>query len=157
MCLVYCCCPFPLDHLQPLWPLQVVNKGRREGLEIPSWLQGEFPLFQARHPFSLGCGIGGILGSKIRSHLAAQSVGSGKWEGAEGDVFLPSWIHIFPQDPCYKLYLDFQGSPQNSVCLECNWRRNVFWLCYGSRKGIIFQTFPSWIGTFHSDEYTRRI
>lgn len=78
MCLVYCCCPFSLDHLQPLWPLQVVNKGRREGLEIPSWLQGEFPLFQARHPFSLGCGIGGILGSKNRSHLAAQSVGSGK-------------------------------------------------------------------------------
>lgn len=81
MCLVYVCCPFPLDHLQPLWPLQVMNKGRREELEIPSWLPGEFPLFQARHPFSLVCGIEGILGGKNRSHLAAQ------WEGGEGDVF----------------------------------------------------------------------
>ena len=65
--------------LQSLWPLQGVVKGRREGLGIPFWLQGEFPLFQARGHFSLGNGVEGIQGVNNKSHLAAQSVGSCWW------------------------------------------------------------------------------
>lgn len=87
LCPVCFCCPFPLDNVQPLWPLQGVVWDRREGLEVPSGLWGQFPVFQARGH----CGLGG--GFRVfREAVMHPTLLLNQWEvaGEEGGMFLPS-------------------------------------------------------------------
>lgn len=86
------CVPLPsLPAGQPLAFVATAGmvKGRRKRPGIPFWVQGEYPLLQARSHCHLGC-TEGIHRGNNKSHLAAQPVGSCWWGGV-----LPSWIQIY--------------------------------------------------------------